>query len=92
MQSPPNIEGPCRSALKIAVVTQAAILILTSLLLDGGVLFQICFYGFIAFWAGAGTMIIRRGTELTAIDLMVIRSGSLPACVLSWLVCWTFWR
>jgi hypothetical protein len=71
-----------REAIRSALIQQVLILGLTSMVLDGGGLFLICFYATIGFWIGVAIIRFRRPTP-TAIDLAVINFGSIPLCLVS---------
>jgi hypothetical protein len=75
-----------------AFVQQSLILVLASMILDGGGLFQVCFYAFTAYWAGVGLLRLRAGAALSKVDLLLIRSGYLPACVLSFFLTYSIWH
>jgi hypothetical protein len=87
-----RIAPSLRSAMLLALAQQAIVLALASATLDGGVAAQMCLFGFAAFWVGVAVIFLRRGTSPTRRDLMVVRSGSLPAVALAVLVTWGVWH
>ncbi len=52
------------------------------MILDGGVIFCICFYAALGFWTGVALIRVRRQIP-TKIDLAVIEGGYLPLCLIS---------
>jgi len=84
--------SPLRAAIHSALVQQAIVLLLASMILDGGLLAQICGFAFAAFWAAVGLLKIRRNSFPTKIDLALIRCGYLLVCLISFLVASFVWH
>lgn len=85
------VAAPLKSAMMSAFVQQAAILVLASMILDGGLIHQICFYAFAAFWGGVGIILIRRCESPTKLDLVFVRGGYLVVCIISFFLTSTIW-
>ena len=82
--------GPPHSyqqAIRSAVIQQFLILAFASMILDGGVVFALCFYAAVGFWAGFVMIHVRRPIP-TTVDLAVIKVGYLPLCLISFLCAW----
>jgi hypothetical protein len=79
-------------AAKIAFALQATILVFTALLLDGGTIFQVCVYALVGFWGGVTVLRIRAKGELSTLDLLLIRYGYVPACIISFFVTREVWH
>jgi hypothetical protein len=75
-----------------AFVQQSLVLVLASMMLDGGGFFQVCFYAFVAYWAGVGLLRLRAKAGLSKVDLLLIRYGYIPVCVLSFLLTYWIWH
>ena len=65
------------------MVQQLVVLVIASLVLDGGMIFQVFSYAALAYWVCVGIILIRRRRHLTPIDKIVIRVGFLMACAIS---------
>lgn len=74
-----------------ALVFQMPILLLSSLVLDGGGIAQVCFFALVAFWVGVGVLHIRRRGALSRVDLWLIRWGYILACIISFFVTRLVW-
>lgn len=79
-------------ALKFALTQQVILIIFAGMILDGGRIAEICLFGFIAFWMTALLLVFRRKTLLTKFDIAFMQGGSLPLCLLSYLICMMIWR
>jgi len=66
-----------RSAIKDGGIVSGVLLLLTSLMLDGGTTFGLCLTASLGYWAGVGMALLRRGTSPTTTDLLYFRWGSL---------------
>jgi hypothetical protein len=82
----PEILPPFRNTINFAVAQQIIILVMTSLILDGGDSFRICGVAALAFWAGVGTIRFRRQIP-TKGDIIFIKGVYLPLCFLSGFEC-----
>ena len=65
-----------------AVLLQALTLLVSALLLDGGLMARICGCAMAAFWAGATSVTWRRPMHPTRLDLLYVRWGYLPLLVI----------
>lgn len=74
---------PLPGATTFALIQQAIVIFFCSLILDGGVLGQVCLYAFVAFWGGTGLLIARRGAAITRVDILLIRWSYIPLCIVS---------
>jgi hypothetical protein len=91
MKSYAFVATPLPGAVISALVQQAAVMFLSLMILDGGVVSQIRGYAVAAFWGGAGLLIIRRGAALSRLDLTLIRAGYIPVCMVSYLLTHWIW-
>jgi hypothetical protein len=66
-----------------ALVQQAVLLLLTSLVLDGGFLFRVCLTAVTAHWIWIGTAVVRRRTSPTAWDIALVKFGFLLCLLLT---------
>ncbi len=64
-------------ALKTSLIVQAVFLILSALMLDMGQAFNLALLGWIAYWAMAAMIVVRRPESPTRADLFAIRWGYL---------------
>ena len=72
-----------------AVVVQAIIALLASLILDGGTVARICGIALVAFWGGVAVLIWRRPHNPTKTDLALIQLGYFLVAGIAWfLVLW----
>ena len=74
------------------LVTQSAILVLTSMVLDGGGIFQVCFYALVAFWCGVVALYFHRQGALSRVDLLLLRYGYILLCILSFFITRLIWE
>src|SRR5271154_6438416 len=65
--------SPYRDAIKLALTQQGAVLLLASMILDGGYIFDFCLIAFIAFWTVVGLIRWRRPHAPTKLDLIFIQ-------------------
>lgn len=91
MKSYAYTSTPLPGAVTSALVQQAVVIFLSLMILDGGVIAQVCLYAFAAFWGGAGLLIARRGAALSRLDLGLIRGGYLPVCIISFFLTHWIW-
>jgi len=75
-----------------ALVFQMPILVLSSMVLDGGGIAQVCFYAFVAFWCGVLVLRFHRRGALTRVDLFLIRYGYILVCVASFFITRLIWQ
>ena len=83
--------SPYRHATKSALVQQVLILILAGMILDGGDVFQICIAALLAFWGGVAVIRWRRPRTPTRLDLILIKSGYVVLCVVTFLAVHFAW-
>jgi len=70
-------------ALLIAGAQHVIIIVVTSVILDGGVTLLKCIYAFVAYWVGFVMLIIRRRKKLVESDLQFVEYGCFALCVFS---------
>jgi hypothetical protein len=75
-----------------AFVQQAVILVLAGMILDGGLIAQMCFYAFAAFWGGVAVILFRRRQSPTKLDLVLVRGGYLLVCIISFFLTQAIWH
>ncbi|MGB8354991.1 MAG: hypothetical protein WCD79_13935 [Chthoniobacteraceae bacterium] len=92
MTAQPAIAPAMQKAIYSAILQQVVILVIAGCCLDGGILFQMCLYASAGFCACVILIILRRSQSPTKLDLMFIRSGSLPACVISFFLTSAIWH
>jgi hypothetical protein len=80
------------SELPFALVTQSVILVLASMILDGGGIAQVCFYAFVAFWGGVAVLRFHRRGALSRVDLLLIRYGYILVCIISFFITRWIWH
>jgi hypothetical protein len=81
-----------RQALGSTGVQQMTVFLLASLILDGGVLLEVCAFAALAFWIAVGFIWFRRRLKPTSADLVVIEAGFVPLCVIAFLLAFGIWR
>jgi len=81
-----------REAVRFALLQQAIILVLASMILDGGRFAQTCAYGVAGFWGGFMVLRMRRQNAPAKLDIALVRFGSIPACALSFFLTSWIWR
>lgn len=74
------------------LVQQVPILLLTSMILDGGMLFAVTGYAAAAYWVGFGIITARRRGHLTLVDTMLLRWGFLILCLVSPFLTGVIWH
>lgn len=74
--SPPF--GTFRDAIYFTLIQQVPLLMLSALLLDGGLVFKRVGIASIAFWFLALIILIRRGRTVPESDILVLKWGFLP--------------
>ena len=75
-----------------AFVQQAIVLVLAGMILDGGLIAQMCWYAFLAFWGGVAVIWFRRSSSPTKQDLILVRGGYLIVCIISFFVTQSIWH
>ena len=70
---------------------QLIILLLATMVLDGGVLLEVCLFAAGAFWAGVALIWFRRRGSPTKLDLLVVEAGYVPLCVLAFFLSYWIW-
>ena len=92
MSTPIASASPYRMAITSAVVQQVIVLVLASMILDGGDLLAFCLVACLAFWVGVVFIRLRRGQTPTKMDLILIRSSYLLLCIITFFVVHLVWR
>ncbi len=75
--------GAISDAIRFTLIQQLPVLIFTSMVLDGGTLFKGAAVAVIAFWAGVAMVLLRRGTNFSESDVLLIKWGYLPTSLIS---------
>jgi hypothetical protein len=83
---------PYTAAIRSALAQQLVVLLVGTLVLDGGDVFRVSLIAFLAFWVAAFAIRLRRGLAPTRFDLLFIHRGYVPLCVLAFLLVHFFWR
>ncbi|MGZ4971382.1 MAG: hypothetical protein ACXWDN_01375 [Limisphaerales bacterium] len=84
--------SPYKSAVRSAVVQQVIVLVLASMILDGGDILTFCLVACLAFWVGFAFIRVRRGRMPTKIDLTLIRGSYLLLCLITYAVVYLVWK
>ncbi|HVY68431.1 MAG TPA: hypothetical protein VHH73_00790 [Verrucomicrobiae bacterium] len=79
-------------ALRGAIVQQVLILGFALVGLSDSVLPQVCGQAAVAFWVVAVVIIARRRSGPTSTDLILLRSGYLPLCFVSYAISRLVWK
>jgi len=85
-------ETPLSGAMVSAIVQQSVIMILASMILDGGGIAQVCLYALLAFWSGVAVLRIRSKGPPSKVDLALVRGGFILVCLLSFFITRLIWR
>ena len=72
-----------RRAIASSIVQQVPLLLLTSLILDGGLIFNRFAIAAVAYWTIALIMLLRSQREMTATDLRLLKWGYLPLVLIT---------
>jgi hypothetical protein len=85
---------PCtiRQALFSALCQQIVVLTLAAMILDGGLIAQVCIFAAIAFWLGVVVIWRRRRANLTRGDTLYIEAGLLPITIAAVFLSFAIWR
>ena len=70
--------GTFRDAIKFTLIQQLPLLLLTSIIMDGGMIFKRVMIASIAFWFFVVIIKIRRGPKIPDIDILIIKWGYIP--------------
>ena len=70
-------------AIKVGLIVQIVIFLLTALMLDGGETNKLCMMAICGYWIGVGSVLVRRGASPTKLDLLFIRYGMFVLFVLT---------
>jgi hypothetical protein len=83
-----------RSALVDGCILQSIIMVLAGMILDGGQVFQVCLYAWLAFWGGVLVNLARLGDEAgkSKADAFLMRYGHFLLCVLSYFITGLIWK
>jgi len=87
----PTITAPYRRVIRSALTQQAFILVLAGMILDGGVVAEICLFAAVAFWVGVALIRFRRPVP-TKVDLVLIEGGYIVLCLISFFLAQWIWR
>ncbi len=80
---PRRLSDAFSSAILFGMVVQIVFLLLTALLLDGGVMFRMCLTTAVGYWIGVGIIAVRRGASPTKLDLLFTRYGMVGLMVVA---------
>lgn len=92
MPPAPVITRTIRSELPFILVVQSIILVMASMVLDGGGIAQVCFYALVAFWGGVVVLHFHRRGALSRVDLLLIRYGYILLCIISFFITRLIWH
>jgi hypothetical protein len=84
----PKYDSPIFEAVAIQIVLG----LLGLMILDGGVIAQLCGIALVAFWGGAAVLIWRRPQSPSRVDIELIRFGYLPLIVISYFLVGWIWH
>lgn len=85
--------SPLANALAFAGIQQIVIVLMASMILDGGLLCEICLFACAGFWGGIGVRMMRRRRHpLTPRELSLIRGVYIFLCFLSFFICGIIWK
>jgi len=87
-----RISSAYRSARSSVLAQQVVVLLFTSMILDGGDIFTMCLVALVGFWVGAVIICVRRPQTPTRVDLLFIRFGYFPLCILAVVLTLFIWR
>ena len=68
--------------LKLVLIQQLPLLLLTAQMLDGGRLFQRCLFAALAHWVAIALIMDRRSSNPSSIDVFMVRWGFFPLATL----------
>jgi hydrogenase-4 membrane subunit HyfE len=91
MNVQPTTTSPYQRVIKSAVLQQVFILVLVSMILDGGVVAEVCLFAAAAFWSGLALITSRRRTP-TKLDLILIQGGYIVLCVIAFFLTHWIWH
>jgi hypothetical protein len=77
--------------LKFALVQQAIIFVLAGMILDGGGIALVCFFGGVAYWVIVVMMFLRRLRGLSNFDMAFLTCGPLLLSVVSFFLSRIVW-
>ena len=80
-----------RDSLKFSLLQQAVVLLFAAGIMDRGNILKISLGATLACWTVAGSVWIRRRDSPTRVDLVFIRWGFIPLCVLTNLIVHYVW-
>ena len=75
-----------------AVALQIVLGLLALLILDGGLIAQICGIALLAFWSGTVVLIWRHPQTPSRLDIELIRFGYFPVIIVSFFLVGWIWR
>jgi hypothetical protein len=84
----PKYDSPIFEAVAIQIVLG----LLALLILDGGMIAQICGIALLAFWSGAVVLILRHPQTPSRLDIELIRYGYIPVSIVSLFLVGWIWR
>ena len=80
-----------RQAFGSAGAQQLIIFLVAAMILDGGLLLEVCLFAAASFWVGAAVIWFRRRGTPTTLDLLLIEAGNVPLCVLGFFLSYWIW-
>lgn len=75
--------GSFRDALKFTLLLQVPLLLITSMILDGGIIFRRFLIASVAFFILMLIVRLRRGAEMTDTDILFAKWGYLPILLIT---------
>ena len=73
-----SLTPSCRHAVVVGSVVALTFVVLSALLLDGGLTLQVTFMAILGYLGGLAVMAARRPQAPSALDLMLVRWGFIP--------------
>ena len=92
MRLPLPISPKYDSPIFEAVALQILLGLLSLLIMDGGMVAQLCGIALVSFWGGASVLILRHPLSPSRIDLELIRLGYLPVIVIAFFLVGWIWQ
>lgn len=81
-----------RKAIGSALCQQIVIFTLAAMILDGGVVAEVCVFAILAFWVGVAVMYFRRQGAFTKLDLLFVEAATVPLTVAAVFLSVAIWR
>jgi len=92
MDTPSPTVNTLSNEWPFVLVQQTIVIVLAGMVLDGGAIFQVCFYAILAFWGGVAVLCSRRKKPYTPVDILLFRYGSIPLCIISFYLTRWIWH